>query len=145
MARAAKLLSTPPTPAEQQAARWAYGVGIVGLGWLVASILLFVMGRRSRFLRFHMMQVIGFDIAGVVFLFALFVVWIMVIPVAAGSPEALLTTNLAVLSLMGLLMLVLAIARAIAFVHMWRGEDFHYPWLGEKLASYLAPYEDGQQ
>jgi|YNPNPStandDraft_1061719.scaffolds.fasta_scaffold192795_1 uncharacterized membrane protein len=142
MTRAVKRLNTPPTPAEQQTARWAYGIGIVGLGWLAASILLLARGRQSRFVRFHMIQVIGFDIVGVVFLFALFVIWVMVIPIVAGSPEALLTANLTILSLMGLLILAMGVARATAFVHVWRGKDFHYPWLGEKIASYLAPYEN---
>lgn len=145
MTKTPSRLHTPPTPTEQQVARWAYGIGVVGLGWLIASILLLTKGRRSRFLRFHMIQVIGFDIMGVILLFALFIIWIMVIPIVIDSTEALLTANLVILSLIGLLMVILAVARAIALIHIWRGEDFRYPWLGERITDYLAPYEDRQR
>ncbi len=144
--------STPlePTSDEKVMGALAYFFGMLG------ALLVWLLQReKSRFVRFHALQALGFDLIVMVFMFVvMFCSFGVMFLGMFGTMFAGLNSSpseaapLLMVSTMGMpfllflcvfpIALVLTVIRLYAAVTVLLGRDFRYPWLGQRIESFLG-------
>ncbi|RPI32720.1 MAG: DUF4870 domain-containing protein [Chloroflexota bacterium] len=126
------------------------------LGLIVALVVRATHKDRSRFVRFHSVQAIAFDILLMVFMMlfvaVLFVGMFLVMAVglfifanaAEQDSESVfmalpLLTTLPFFGIFSIIPVSLGVlvVRIIAAVRVFQGHNFHYPWLGCQVEKFL--------
>jgi uncharacterized Tic20 family protein len=141
-----------PTSDERMMGALAHFFGILG-----SSIIYMIQKDKSRFVRFQAAQALAFDFITVFFMFVSFfcVFGVMFLGMFGTMFTTLSSTSPSSTDFSWLMMfpalfpfgmvtcifpfsIALFIARIVAAISVLNGSNFHYPWLGTKIETFLA-------
>lgn len=137
------------TDMERSLAAFAHATGMmIGPGVLISAVIWALHRRKSRFVTYHALQALAYQIAALVFIcvsggcltcFNVLAFFPITIAAERGSSIPPLLAWLSVFGAVGFVgvILVCALYAAVAAVLVRRGYDFKYPILGSLVERYV--------